>query len=82
MMWFYSDSDTEKNGASFREHRKAHYDEYLKVKELWRKGSFVDDADENDEGRGFVSSSSSLSAGVKEIDIQEKGTSTSSSGAN
>lgn len=52
------------------------------MKELWRKGSFVDDADENDEGRGFVSSSSSLSAGVKEIDIQEKGTSTSSSGAN
>lgn len=81
MTWFSSDSDTEKNGASFWEHRKAHYNEYLNVKELRRKGSLVDDEDENDEERGGDSSSSSLSFGVKEIGIQEQGTSPSSSGA-
>lgn len=59
--------------ASFREHRRAHYDEFRKVKELRRKGSFLDDEDEEngDEAEGRCDSSSSLSAGVKDIDIEE-----------
>lgn len=55
---------------SFREHRRAHYDEFRKVKELRRKGSLLEYEDDDDE---FVrnDSSSSLSAGVKDIDIEE-----------
>lgn len=67
------DEDSESDrSSSFKEHRRAHYDEFLKVKELRRKGSFMDD--ESDEGEDKTKdrrsdSSSSLSAGVKDIDI-------------
>ncbi|PIA49524.1 hypothetical protein AQUCO_01300370v1 [Aquilegia coerulea] len=55
---------------SFREHRRAHYDEYRKVKELQRKGSLVDDEiDVDDEGKK-CDSSSALSGGVRAIDIE------------
>ncbi|KAH7537994.1 hypothetical protein FEM48_Zijuj03G0152300 [Ziziphus jujuba var. spinosa] len=65
-----SDSETDRSGMSFREHRRAHYDEFRKVKELRRKGSLLEYEDDDDE---FVrnDSSSSLSAGVKDIDIEE-----------
>ncbi|XP_048326106.1 protein phosphatase inhibitor 2 isoform X4 [Ziziphus jujuba] len=62
--------DEDRSGMSFREHRRAHYDEFRKVKELRRKGSLLEYEDDDDE---FVrnDSSSSLSAGVKDIDIEE-----------
>ncbi|KAI3458175.1 hypothetical protein Pfo_014838 [Paulownia fortunei] len=68
-------SDSERR-RSFREHRKVHYDEFHKVKELLRKGSFLrDESDEETKGNGKkdgrCDSSSSITAGVKDIDIEE-----------
>ncbi|KAK8583497.1 hypothetical protein V6N13_108856 [Hibiscus sabdariffa] len=59
--------EEDRNGKSFKEQRKAHYDEYLKIKELRQKGSFLEDEDDEVEG----DSSSSLSSGVKDIGIGE-----------
>ncbi|KAM1054604.1 hypothetical protein ACFX2I_001937 [Malus domestica] len=74
------DEDSEKS-KSFREHRRAHYDEFQKVKELRRKASLLDDEEEDEDENVDMdkkekkSGSSSLTAGVKEIDIDEDGTS-------
>ncbi|KAF5480382.1 hypothetical protein F2P56_001138 [Juglans regia] len=73
------DSETDRNGISFREHRRVHYDEFRKVKELRRKGSFLEDEVDEDgygnrERNGKCDSSSSLTTGVKEIDIDQEGT--------
>ncbi|XWS61139.1 hypothetical protein CRYUN_Cryun07bG0099900 [Craigia yunnanensis] len=61
------DSETDRNGMSFKEQRKVHYDEFLKVKELRRKGSVLEEEDDDVEG----GSSSSLNSGVKGIGIEE-----------
>ncbi|XP_057475609.1 protein phosphatase inhibitor 2-like isoform X1 [Actinidia eriantha] len=69
------DSETDTSSRNFRELRRVHYDEFRKVKELRRKGSLLEDAsdddeEEDDEKDGKSDSSSSLTAGVKDIDIE------------
>lgn len=68
-----SGPDLEKR-KSFKEHRKAHYDEFHKVKERLQKGSLMEE-DSDEEGKGskgrYESSSSSITAGVKDIEIED-----------
>ncbi|GER25264.1 phosphoprotein phosphatase inhibitors [Striga asiatica] len=79
---FESDTKSEAAGSecerrkNFREHRKAHYDEFRKVKELRRKGSLLEDDEsdldaEHEKANGPTESSSSITAGVKEMEIKE-----------
>lgn len=72
------DSGSERS-RSFREHRRAHYDEYRKIKTLRRNGSSLEGASddeiedlENSDGR--CNTSSSLTSAVEGIDIADGST--------
>ncbi|KAL0400778.1 UNVERIFIED_CONTAM: protein phosphatase inhibitor 2 [Sesamum latifolium] len=70
-----SGSDFERR-RSFREHRKAHYDEFRKVKELLRQGSFLEDeSDEETKANGKkdrqCDTTSSITDGVEDIDVEK-----------
>lgn len=62
---------------NFREQRRAHYDEFRKVKELRRKGSLTEDTSDEDEignqKNGKCDSSSTLTGGIKDIDYEGGG---------
>ncbi|XP_058104741.1 protein phosphatase inhibitor 2-like [Magnolia sinica] len=66
--------DADRDRLNFKDLRRAHYDEFWKVKELLQKGSFMDDEDEYDNSKGKrqdrCDSSSSLTGGMRAIDIE------------
>ncbi|KAJ0964174.1 hypothetical protein J5N97_029296 [Dioscorea zingiberensis] len=70
------DSESERS-MSFKEHRRAHYDEYRKVKELLRSGSFMDEEVDEDcanqeNAIERCKSTSALSGGVSGIDLSSE----------
>ncbi|KAL2558613.1 phosphoprotein phosphatase inhibitor [Forsythia ovata] len=64
------DSNSERQ-RSFREHRRAHYDEFRQVKEHRRNGSFLEDELQGLAENRRSNSSPSLTDGVKDIEIEE-----------
>ncbi|XP_058084709.1 protein phosphatase inhibitor 2-like [Magnolia sinica] len=68
------DFDANGDGLSFKEQRRAHYDEFLKVKQLQQKGSLLNDEDEDgdvkENKQETGNSSQSLTGGMIPIDIK------------
>eukprot|EP00262_Sarcandra_glabra_P022363 TRINITY_DN9897_c0_g1_i1.p1 TRINITY_DN9897_c0_g1~~TRINITY_DN9897_c0_g1_i1.p1 ORF type:complete len:199 (+),score=60.94 TRINITY_DN9897_c0_g1_i1:79-675(+) len=69
------DFETERDRLSFKEHRRAHYDEFRKAKELQGKESLLnEEADEDDDKEIKIErcdSTTSLTGCLKEIIIEE-----------
>ncbi|CAN4116284.1 unnamed protein product [Withania somnifera] len=70
------DQDDEERNRSFREHRRAHYDEYRKIKELRRKGSSLEEASDDEiedleKNDGICNTSSSLTSAIEGFEIVE-----------
>ncbi|KAK8518313.1 hypothetical protein V6N13_027785 [Hibiscus sabdariffa] len=61
------DYEEDWSSKSFQEQRKAHYDEYFKIKELRCKGSFLEEEDDGMEG----DSSSSSRHGFKDASMED-----------
>ncbi|KAI9112061.1 hypothetical protein K1719_016957 [Acacia pycnantha] len=69
------EQDDEDRRFRFKEHRKAHYNEFHKVKELQQKGSLLEEEVKDEDNIEFGAencNSSSLSASVEGINIEEK----------
>ncbi|KAI3757614.1 hypothetical protein L6452_05156 [Arctium lappa] len=82
------DSETGRSSTWFREQRRAHYDEFRKVKEMQRKRGSLDEEESlssDDDGHGGekrngkCGSSSSLATGLEDIDITDAAAGPSSS---
>ncbi|XP_022737921.1 protein phosphatase inhibitor 2-like [Durio zibethinus] len=59
----------QRDAVSFEDRRRAHYDEFKKVKEMQEKACFLDD--EHDNGKHNSGSCSNLSIDSREIDIED-----------
>ncbi|TMW85742.1 hypothetical protein EJD97_022622 [Solanum chilense] len=68
------DSDESERKRNFIEHRRGHYDEYKRIKELQRNGSLLEefDDDDNDDDNNNV-----IDDGVKGIKVEEEKENTS-----